>query len=170
MSPGAPVPHAHQSVMIQGCRQAAQGPAAPPAPTPVAPAAGAHQRAIEQIPLDISPLSSPLSKGRRHGQRAKSFALRHPHKSPAHSALGKAVFQPPILPSTATFPSSNTSQGSNIPSTARAHVPVPEKKRCLVGDGGRKALGRASSRPPAWCRSRCGREEQNCGVGERVLG
>lgn len=69
---------------------------------PVAPAAGVHQRAAEQTPLDISPLASPLSKGRRHRQRANSFAPQHPRKS--RSALGKAVFWLPLLPSTQSFP------------------------------------------------------------------
>lgn len=65
-------------------------------------------------PLDIPPLAPAPSKGRRHRQRANSFAPQHAHKS--HSALGKAVFQLPLLPSTATFPSCNTSQRGNSPS------------------------------------------------------
>lgn len=106
--------------MIQGCRQAAQGPAAPSAPTDLWNQQQEPTSELQSRPLWTSPLlHHPFPKA-EDTDRANSFAPQRSHKSPACPALGKAVS---LLPSTASFPSSNTSQRGNSPSTARVSQP-----------------------------------------------
>lgn len=162
MSPSAPVPHAHQSIMIQGCRQAAQGPAAPSAPTDLWNQQQEPTSKLQSRPLWTSPLvHHPFPKA-EDTDRANSFAPQHSHKSPACPALGKAVSCCHFCPAPQAFPLLTQAKGATPPA-----LPVcPNPKEMLAGrqrpQSPRK--GEVQVREPLW-----GARSRNCGVGERGL-
>lgn len=153
--PKCSMPHAHQSVAIQGC---STRPCCSPAPTEQ----WHQQRAAEQILWTSPLLHQPLPKAEDTDREptALPLSMLTSHTQPWERLFSSCHFCPALQP----FPLVTQAKGATPP--ARAPVPATKKRVCLVGDSGRKALGRARSGPAGWCGSCWGPRERNCGVRE----
>lgn len=117
MSPGAPVPHAHQSLTTHGCRQS---PVARPAPTHLRHKQEEPTRERQNRPLWTLPSCITPSQ-RQKTQSQQLCPSASPRVTGTHS-LGKGCFPAATSAQHRSLPLFSHEPRDNSPSTARARV------------------------------------------------